>query len=347
MLLARAPAGAVEPQDITGIIVTDASGSAIAQCRPSQQVRYEAIFTLAAPGLAIVRGTVSGQGWSEPLRAKLRVGFMGTYNVAWQGRIPFYARGNAKVDITVYVPFVRQLLTRTGVFTVVFPDAPYTGPESCRTCHPAIYDAWLETKHAPAVGCEACHGPGGDHIATVSPEAIISDPTAGVCRQCHLRNDGGAIETRSGFIVSQQQYNEYVSTKHAAYLQCATCHDAHYSLSQAPKQAIRLSCRSCHILKHAALGMQFVACESCHMPPAVRKVTSTGIGPYRRGDGPAHIWRIKPEALPGQMFLGDSLARDMKGPFLTLDFACLSCHNGLDARLYDFESVQQTATLVH
>jgi len=346
-LLHSGAASGVEIQAFTGVIVLDAEGNQITDGSPSQQVRYEAIFTLAAPGIAIVFGRVTGDGWSENLNPRLRIGFMGTYNVTWESKIPLFARGNAKVDITVYVPFLRQLLTRTAFFTIIPIDADYVGSDSCKTCHSSIYDSWLNTKHATTVGCEACHGPGSAHIATLSPDKIILDSSSDVCKQCHLRNNGGVIEAENGFIVFQQQFNEYTSTRLGKYLQCATCHDPHYSIDLARKQAVKLSCRTCHFLKTIGLGMQFVKCESCHMPPAVKKYASTGIGPYRKGDMASHIWRIKPAAQPPQMFFGPAVVKDAKGPFLTLDFACLSCHNGLDSRLYDFASVQQTSTLVH
>jgi len=340
-------AHAVELESFTSVLVLDGKGNQIFDCTPSQLVVYEAVFTLGAPGFSLVSGKVTGDGWSETLGTKLRIGFMGTYNVRWKSKIPFTALGTAKVDITVYAPFLRQRLVRTAFFTITPTAAAYVGSESCKPCHTANYDAWFQTEHATAIGCEACHGPGSAHIATGSPDKIILDTSSSVCAQCHLRNNGTVIEAEDGFIISQQQYNEYISTKHGKFFQCATCHNPHYSISQAPKQAIKLSCRTCHPLKTIGLGMQFVACESCHMPSAIKTDTSTGIGPYRKGDTPSHIWRIKSEVQPQLMFSGATAIKDSLGPFLTLNFSCMGCHNGLDAKLYDFTSVQQTATLVH
>ncbi len=85
------------------------------------------------------------------------------------------------------------------------------------------------------------------------------------------------------------------------------------------------------------------------MPKAVLHEWSTGKGMYRQGDTAAHIWRIKPITGPDDMFSsnGSTVARDVDGPFLTLNFTCLGCHNGNEAPREDFDDVRQTWRLVH
>jgi len=257
-------------------------------------------------------------------------------------------QGQARVDIILLRPF-RERLIRTGFFTVNPIEADYVGSDACSTCHGEIHDAWNETRHAPAVGCESCHGPASQHVATMSPEFVVVDRSAELCGRCHSRNNGTTIEAAGGFIKAQQQYNEWRATAHGRVMQCAKCHDPHYSVSGDKKNAIKTACLSCHADRSVALNMQTVACESCHMPKAVVSQDSQGSGLYRTGDRAAHIWRIKTEADPDALFTpdGSAVKKDTQGPFLTLNFSCLGCHNGRDARLYDFESVQQTSTLVH
>ncbi len=53
------------------------------------------------------------------------------------------------------------------------------------------------------VGCESCHGPGGDHVAApskpgaiVNPAALTKDQQVHVCAQCHIRGTSTAHEGR-------------------------------------------------------------------------------------------------------------------------------------------------------
>jgi hypothetical protein len=110
-------------------------------------------------------------------------------------------------------------------------DATYVGARKCRPCHFRRYKEWRRTKHASAwddlaeadrvrkncyrchvtghgkaggyvsqsetpdltgVNCEACHGPGSAHIASVKAEepeqkfkSLISKVPGAVCTGCH------------------------------------------------------------------------------------------------------------------------------------------------------------------
>ena len=97
---------------------------------------------------------------------------------------------------------------------------PLVGPETCKACHPAAYEAWQKGPHARAqdglpernrkdrrclschapladegqlgVGCESCHGPGGAYSARYvmrDPELAravgLVDPGERSCAACH------------------------------------------------------------------------------------------------------------------------------------------------------------------
>jgi len=104
----------------------------------------------------------------------------------------------------------------------LFEAAAFVGPQGCQECHQIEYESWAHSPHAHAlatlekegrhgdaecqachttgfgqpggfpeggepmrdVGCESCHGPGGDHVATdpVQPGTILS--LKNVCDSC-------------------------------------------------------------------------------------------------------------------------------------------------------------------
>lgn len=60
---------------------------------------------------------------------------------------------------------------------------------SCYECHTTGYGkggfvSYEKTPHLADVGCETCHGPGGEHAQTGDP-ATIGKPTMATCETCH------------------------------------------------------------------------------------------------------------------------------------------------------------------
>ncbi|MCX8045061.1 MAG: cytochrome c3 family protein [Desulfobacterota bacterium] len=258
---------------------------------------------------------------------------------------------HAQRRVGVSIFFVLVFSAKTLAFDNAAPrQATVIGSLACKGCHPAFYDGWRATRHARfSFGCEACHGPGSAHVAVPSSKTISVDPSPELCGRCHRRNSGTVIEASGNLLKSGQQYNEWRASPHQSVTRCVTCHDAHYSPTVFRERAIKKSCLACHPGTRVFLGMQTIACEQCHMPKAACREQAQGVGSYRTGDRAAHIWRIKSEAAPGEMFSlsGTTAQKDGQGAYLTLNFACLGCHNGKDAKHYDIESVRQTAPLVH
>jgi predicted CXXCH cytochrome family protein len=90
----------------------------------------------------------------------------------------------------------------------------YAGTQACKICHAQEYDSWKSSKHAgtanpgtpnPAwskdgVGCEACHGPGQDHIADGgAANKIVSSMDADICGQCHGSAVSGGIDWAAAY----------------------------------------------------------------------------------------------------------------------------------------------------
>lgn len=178
---------------------------------------------------------------------------------------------------------------------------------NCFSCHgtAAVVDARLQLEHmVPGVTCEACHGPGGSHIAArlVAPEASgdIFNPkmldaetlSQEFCGACHRGVDAVAMMPNLGGInnVRFQPYRLFNSRGHDPknpQFACTTCHDPHVDL-QRGGAAYDAKCTTCHA-PHAserltgeqreASGKRPAAspsgkscpvssdrCVSCHMP---------------------------------------------------------------------------------
>jgi hypothetical protein len=116
-----------------------------------------------------------------------------------------------------WLPFLVLVLTLAGPSGA----ADFIGPESCKGCHPAAYEIWMQSKHARAgdslaptqqkdvrclschapdqasqsvshVTCETCHGPGQHYSPSyVMKDAELArlvglvDPSEKACRSCH------------------------------------------------------------------------------------------------------------------------------------------------------------------
>jgi predicted CXXCH cytochrome family protein len=117
--------------------------------------------------------------------------------------------------------FVAVLVISATAAAVEKVPTGYAGSSACQTCHPEIYEAWTSSKHAGAfkpeqeasrtcntchstglssanqvpiemnVGCEACHGPGEEHISSEGDIKLFNGNSADICGRCHNGNQSG------------------------------------------------------------------------------------------------------------------------------------------------------------
>jgi DmsE family decaheme c-type cytochrome len=131
------------------------------------------------------------------------------------------------------------------------PAAEYVGSDTCRACHDALYTSlektphWkttLDTRRGPQFqGCEACHGPGSEHVAG--------------------GGDKSKIFVFKGAAAS------------AITARCLTCHqygEEHSNFERSEHNGNSVSCTDCHSPHHAAepqfmlVKKQPELCYSCH-----------------------------------------------------------------------------------
>lgn len=209
---------------------------------------------------------------------------------------------------------------------------------NCGRCHttgfdeagvnplPGIVGTWEED----GIGCEACHGPGSDHVSSPSSSNITVDETSELCGQCHYRNANHLIAASGTWIQHHEQYDEFLHSPHYDNLTCNTCHDPHPStvynqggLKEVP------TCVNCH-WGYEIAGMDSLECWDCHMPFSAKSANVLG---ENQADIRSHQFKIWVTTFPkDSMFY-----TDQSGTFVkldandevygnTLDFVCLRCH---------------------
>ncbi|NNG47391.1 MAG: hypothetical protein HKM86_09815 [Deltaproteobacteria bacterium] len=211
-------------------------------------------------------------------------------------------------------------------------------PYKCGPCHmtgykkaghqdglPGMIGTWAED----GITCEECHGPGSDHVKKTSKATIKIDRSAEACGKCHQRGGmGPEPPAKKGFIRHHEQINELKAGVHKE-LDCITCHDPH-------KRAILVkdNCKECHegIAKSYSKnihGKSNVGCIECHMPKASK--SAIRVASYV-GDVRTHIFKINTDPKANMFKTVEEKGKKStfaKG-FVTLDFACFSCHGSRD-----------------
>ncbi len=342
--------------------LTDSNDLPAAAFAQGDRINYKLTFNFDFPTIIISTVKIAYQGApNDDLGIKITIflpgisseGLNGPFSNTryWRSTVPKNAWDTSTVTLRMFtIPGILSVVKKSFTVQNHDPDDISDGNDSyiCSACHQPLYEGWKTSKHYPSIRCVSCHGSGEDHISGPSPDNIMI-PSSGICNVCHSRNNGTDVETENGFIKHMQQTNEISSTGHSR-LNCLTCHNPHYGPSAGTNFGIKRSCSSCHTDQEVGLNMQGLDCINCHMPDAIENNTSTGTGNHKKGDVRTHIVRIKGTDSPEDMFniTRTKLALDETAkPFLTVNFACLTCHNGVDAVFQNYDAMQITHGLIH
>jgi hypothetical protein len=242
------------------------------------------------------------------------------------------------------------------------PDDPKPFGYDCFVCHttgaeppdpddpefqdnrPGIAGTWNEA----GVQCEACHGPGSNHVGQPQARDLYVNRTARFCGRCHNHEfdiDTTVIRAVDGYIRANSQYAELAhSGAHAAFA-CVDCHEPHTSPNYDRERSHVRECVDCHANQSMALHANRVfvrgeyveplGCQSCHMPLATVS-GSPGEVPAdsaaRVGDTRTHIFRIQSGEQDYTTMFNDDLTTvrtdDRGRAAVTVDYVCLRCHDG-------------------
>ena len=185
---------------------------------------------------------------------------------------------------------VREAREAMGVYYETF--GPQPSIMRCFQCHStgplALGDGFSLRPRELGVRCEACHGPGRQHVEAVesgaleqvtaairNPARLPGDKLIELCGACHRppASAGQVIDWSDPWNVRHQPV--YLSRSACVQpggrpLACMRCHDPHGPLSPEAAQDSR-RCIECHEngLPPASICSQAAGrtCSSCHMPP--------------------------------------------------------------------------------
>ena len=201
----------------------------------------------------------------------------------------------------------RQTKTKTDqTKQYAWPTDPalYVGSDTCKTCHEDLYTDFATTAHFATTmdakldahkgvewhGCEACHGPGQEHVEGGGDKSKIftfkdSTPqeTSARCLRCHQYTE---------------EHGNYDRSMHLANgVGCIDCHTPHHAkesqyLMKAKSPDL---CYTCHMSVRAEFARPFhhrvneglVQCNDCHSPhgtfrPKQLRTDAAGDGLPRR-----------------------------------------------------------------
>jgi tetratricopeptide (TPR) repeat protein len=156
-----------------------------------------------------------------------------------------------------------------------------------------------------SIGCERCHGPGGNHIAAVEADladhAIVNvGPGSGEaatlqCRDCHIVGDATEIQNRREESIWVRSPGLTITfsrcyTESSGALSCLTCHDPHRDSERSASYYER-KCVACHQTAGSPSGTSTKSdsrgtvckvnptrdCLNCHMPKVPMPVLHTSL----------------------------------------------------------------------
>jgi DmsE family decaheme c-type cytochrome len=225
----------------------------------------------------------------------------------------------------------------------------YIGSDTCKVCHEAIYNSlektphWkttLDTRRGPQFqGCEACHGPGAEHVSSGGDKSKIfvfkgasAAATSARCLTCHQYG-----EEHSNFQRSQHATNN---------VSCVDCHSPHHA---AEPQFLLVKkqpelCYSCHAdVKpefskpfHHRVNEGLVNCTDCHnqhggfVTKQLRSTAAQDVVCFNCHTDKAGPFVYEHEAVKIEGCLACHLPHGSSNPRLltrsTVNTICLECH---------------------
>jgi len=256
---------------------------------------YEVTQAANGPSYSVNNGS---QSLSVPLKWAFGNGEFGqTYmfeqnGFFYESRVSYYSAPRA-LDFTTGSPRSAPGNLDTALGRRMYPDEA----RLCFGCHSTAAttsDRFDANQLVPGVSCEACHGPGAQHVAAMNlgaagdqtPSFIMNPARLGpvgsveFCGACHRTSVDAALSGATGILTirfpAYRLERSRCSAMVDARLTCVACHDPHKPLVR-DAAYYDDRCLSCHVAVGVAKsnrdhpGMacragQKTSCVTCHMP---------------------------------------------------------------------------------
>ncbi|WP_168222069.1 tetratricopeptide repeat protein [Aquisphaera giovannonii] len=210
-------------------------------------------------------------------------------------RMTYYDHGSV-ADLTPMIPLHLQL-AHDHLGVALTPERL----KGCLDCHATNVSLTAEPAvlvAEPGIGCEKCHGPGGNHVKAVAakfPEPAIGQlrgapapRVVAVCARCHQPPGNEVLDDSDPTLVRQQALTMPRSrcyTESGEGVSCVTCHSPHRDVETMASHYER-KCLACHTAGRIGAEAGIVAgvpasrpktssvcpvnssanCVGCHMP---------------------------------------------------------------------------------
>jgi hypothetical protein len=218
----------------------------------------------------------------------------------YEARVTFYPK-LAKLEFTP----ARVLLNPTDLEEAMYRHVPKSEVLRCFSCHTtaSVLDNGFDEAHlVPGVKCEACHGPGQEHVTAMgaghsekdgthiyNPQHLAPTDSVEFCGACHGSWWDVKLAKVKGVSTARSAPYRLVTSKcwgkgDDSRLTCTACHNPHEPLETRPA-AYDSACLKCHAMRNvtkpsqsstskhstdtvhlnAACPIASANCTTCHM----------------------------------------------------------------------------------
>jgi hypothetical protein len=217
----------------------------------------------------------------------------------------------------------------------------------CAGCHTTGYNPTTRGFSELNIGCEACHGPGSDHVMTEGDIPLIKDTSTEGCGHCHIRAENAATPEFAaktfnfpiGYVLGQPSTLQFIPES----LSVAASFFPDGTANRHREQYLDMNYPGRAPTKHHQQG---VSCTKCHDPHTAGTLTTypNGLPPNTYG---VKIYdNVNNTTNHVAWASGSSLWHPTTHAAISKQDLCKTCHSGVsDHHVHQFNAAAQAANV--